>query len=102
MSGQEDQRWFAVLQAASQAWAMKTAAGDVPAVASAIIRPEAGRLVALGVNGLPMGAAPLPERLDPAAMRAYWCEHSERAALYHALASGADVRGAQILSLIHI
>lgn len=89
----EDQRWFSVLNAASIAWGSQT-----PAVVSAIIRPELGRMVSLGVNGLPIGAANLPERLDPSRERAFWCEHSERAALYHALGNGADVRGAQIYS----
>jgi len=98
MARNDDQRWFAVLQAAAQAWGQETAAGVMPAVVSAIIRPEMGRLVSLGVNGVPMGLEARPERLDPNGERAFWCEHSERAALYHALASGADVKGAEVYS----
>lgn len=87
-----DRRWLSLV-AMTSAWGAPGGTG----VASAIVAPP-DRLVALGVNGLPPGIAPQPERLAPEGERAFWCEHSERAALYHALANGAGVRGATLYS----
>lgn len=87
-----DRRWLSLVTMAS-GWG----APGGPGVASAIVAPP-DRLVSLGINGLPPGLAPQPERLAPEGDRAHWCEHSERAALYHALANGATVKGATVYS----
>lgn len=87
-----DRRWLS-LTAMASAWGAPGGTG----VASAIVAPP-DRLVSLGVNGLPPGIAEHPERLAPEGERAFWCEHSERAALYQALANGAGVRGATVYS----
>ncbi|WP_323039251.1 hypothetical protein [Gemmobacter sp.] len=87
-----DRRWLSLV-AMTSGWGAPGGTG----VASAIVAPP-DRLVSLGVNGLPPAIAPQPERLAPEGERAFWCEHSERAALYHALANGAGVRGATIYS----
>lgn len=87
-----DRRWLSLVTMAS-GWG---APGGVGVASAIVAAPD--RLVSLGINGLPPGIAAAPERLAPEADRPLWCEHSERAALYHALASGASVRGATMYS----
>lgn len=89
-----DRRWL-TLATSVAGWGENGGIG----VASAIVA-EPDRLIALGFNGLVAGTAALPERLDPHADRALWCEHSERAALYNALANSARVTGATLYSTL--
>lgn len=95
MSDIWDRRWLGLTETAA-AWGENGGIG----VASLIVAPP-DRLISLGVNGLVPGTIARTERLDPAQERGFWCEHSERAALYQALRNGARVEGATLYSSLH-